>query len=470
MPLRNAFSKAVVRDFSLDELEQAARLMRGYDLVALCAAGSGHSGGTLSMMEIVAALYLKVANHDPNNPEWKQRDRIIWSGGHKAPALYLGLAFAGYFPIEDMVTLRKLYSPFQGHPHRLKLPGVEVSSGSLGQGLSIAVGMALAGKLDDEQHTVFCIMGDGEQQEGNIWEAAMEASHYKLDNLVGIIDRNRLQIDGWVKDVMNVEPLDERYRSFGWEVIEIDGHDIPQVVEALQKAKNVPVLGKPTLIIANTVKGKGVSFMENVAGWHGKAPNYDELVKALDELGLKDVIAYDALLKKAKDYQAEVEVTLAAKMPRFSRDYWWNAAGSMKVMMEPTRKGFGLSLKNNGDDERVVCLGRVNHHQRFLFRQARAQRSLDQHGHRRTVGNRGCCWPGARRQAARLRDVWNLRRRAQPRSDSRVRLLWQLQRADRRRARRSLCRPRRRDPSGARRFVRHVRTAQYVRGRPLRCD
>jgi transketolase len=366
MPLRNAFSKAVVRDFSLDELEQAARLMRGYDLVALCAAGSGHSGGTLSMMEIVAALYLKVANHDPNNPEWKQRDRIIWSGGHKAPALYLGLAFAGYFPIEDMVTLRKLYSPFQGHPHRLKLPGVEVSSGSLGQGLSIAVGMALAGKLDDEQHTVFCIMGDGEQQEGNIWEAAMEASHYKLDNLVGIIDRNRLQIDGWVKDVMNVEPLDERYRSFGWEVIEIDGHDIPQVVEALQKAKNVPVLGKPTLIIANTVKGKGVSFMENVAGWHGKAPNYDELVKALDELGLKDVIAYDALLKKAKDYQAEVEVTLAAKMPRFSRDYWWNAAGSMKVMMEPTRKGFGLSLKNNGDDERVVCLGKPERNDRWI--------------------------------------------------------------------------------------------------------
>jgi transketolase len=175
MPLRNAFSKAVVRDFSLEELEQAARLMRGYDLVALCAAGSGHCGGTLSIMEIVAALYLKVANHDPNNPEWKQRDRIIWSAGHKAPALYLGLAFAGYFPIEDIVTLRKLYSPFQGHPHRLKLPGVEVSSGSLGQGLSISVGMALAGKLDHEEHTVFCIMGDGEQQEGNIWEAAMEA-------------------------------------------------------------------------------------------------------------------------------------------------------------------------------------------------------------------------------------------------------------------------------------------------------
>jgi transketolase len=357
MPLVNAFSKAVVRDFSLQELEQAARLMRGYDLVALCAAGSGHSGGTLSMMEIVAALYLKVAKHDPNHPEWKHRDRIIWSGGHKAPALYLGLAFAGYFPIEDTVTLRKLYSPFQGHPHRLKLPGVEVSSGSLGQGLSIAVGMALAGKLDHEEHTVFCIMGDGEQQEGNIWEAATEASHYKLDNMVGIIDRNRLQIDGWVKDVMNVEPLDERYRSFGWEVIEIDGHDIPQVVAALQKAKSVPVLGKPTMIIANTVKGKGVSFMENVAGWHGKAPSYDELVKALDELGLKETIAYDALLEIAKEYQSEVEVTLAKKMPRYSRNYWWNTGGSMKVKMEPTRKGFGRSLQKNGDDERVVCLG-----------------------------------------------------------------------------------------------------------------
>ena len=357
MPIVDSSSNAVVREFSLEELEQAARLMRGYDLVALCAAGSGHSGGTLSMMEIVAALYLKVASHDPDNPDWSGRDRIIWSGGHKAPALYLGLGFAGYFPIEDIVTLRKLYSPFQGHPHRLKLPGVEVSSGSLGQGLSIAVGMGIAGKLDNDGHTVFCIMGDGEQQEGNIWEAVMEASHYKLDNLVGIIDRNRLQIDGWVKDVMNVEPLEERYRSFGWEVIEIDGHDIPQVVDALQKAKAIPAAGKPTVIIANTVKGKGVSFMENVAGWHGKAPSYDEMVKALDELGLKNVIAYDALLKKANEYQKEVDVTLAGKTPSFSRDYWWNSTSQMKVKMEPTRKGFGQSLQNNGDDERVVCLG-----------------------------------------------------------------------------------------------------------------
>jgi len=357
MPIVNSTSKEVVREFSIEELEQAARLMRGYDLVALCAAGSGHSGGTLSMMEIVAALYLKIANHDPNNPDWSQRDRIIWSAGHKAPALYLGLGFAGYFPIEDIVTLRKLYSPFQGHPHRLKLPGVEVSSGSLGQGLSIAVGMAIAGKLDNDDDTVFCIMGDGEQQEGNIWEAAMEASHFKLDNLVGIIDRNRLQIDGWVKDVMNIEPLEERYRSFGWEVLVINGHDIPQVVDALQIAKGIPVTGKPTVIIANTVKGKGVSFMENVAGWHGKAPSYGEMLKALDELGLKDVIAYDALLKKAKEYQKEVEATLAAKTPSFSRDYWWNSTSSMKVKMEPTRKGFGQSLQNNGGDERVVCLG-----------------------------------------------------------------------------------------------------------------
>ena len=357
MPIFNAFSKTVARDFNIEELEHAARLMRGYDLVALCAAGSGHSGGTLSMMDIVSALYLKVANHDPNMPEWNERDRIIWSGGHKAPALYLGLAFAGYFPIEDVVTLRKLYSPFQGHPHRLKLPGVEVSSGSLGQGLSIAVGIALANKLDHHKNTVFCIMGDGEQQEGSIWEAVMEGSHYKLDNLVGIIDRNRLQIDGWVKDVMNVEPLEERYRSFGWEVIVCDGHNMPQVVDALQIAKKVPVAGKPTIVICNTVKGKGVSFMENIAGWHGRAPTYDEMVKALDELGLKNAIAYDALLKKAAEYQKTVEATLDEKMPKFSTDYWWNSGSTMKVAMEPTRKGFGKSLANNGDDERVVCLG-----------------------------------------------------------------------------------------------------------------
>lgn len=319
MPLVNAFSKAVVRDFSWDELQQAARLMRGYDLVALCAAGSGQAGGTLSMMEIVAALYLKVATHDPNNPEWPHRDHIVWSAAHKAPALYLGLAFAGYFAIEDVVTLREPYSPFPIDSHSPKLPGAEISRGSLAEGLCIATGLAMSGKGDHDEHTVFCVM-DGESREGNIREPAMEASRRQLDNLIGIIDRNRLSIDGWVKDVMNVAPLEERYRSFGWEVMEIDGHDIQQVVSALQKAKSVPVLGRPTVILANTVKGKGVSFMENVAGWHGKAPNYDQMVAALDELGLRETIAYDALLESAREYESEVASEMAAHSPSVSRD------------------------------------------------------------------------------------------------------------------------------------------------------
>lgn len=204
MAIIDSSTGRVTKHYSVEQLSEAARLMRGYDLAALCAAGSGHAGGTLSIMDITAALYLKVANHDPRNPNWEGRDRIIWSAGHKAPSLYLGLAFAGFFPVEELATLRKLGSPFQGHPHWLKLSGVEVSSGSLGQGLSVAVGMALSAKLDGRQHTVFCLMGDGEQQEGNVWEAAMEAAHYQLANLVAIIDRNRLQIDGRVADVMEV--------------------------------------------------------------------------------------------------------------------------------------------------------------------------------------------------------------------------------------------------------------------------
>src|SRR5271157_3458014 len=195
MALRDSTTGNLIRSYSIKELKDAANLMRGYDLVALCAAGSGHAGGTLSVMDITAALYLHVADHDPNNPSWADRDRIIWSTGHKAPSLYLGLGFAGFFPLEEVVLLRKLYSPYQGHPHWLKLPGVEVSTGSLGQGLSIGVGIALAARLDKKNHRVFCIMGDGEQQEGQIWEAAMEAGHFKLDNLIGIVDRNRLQID-----------------------------------------------------------------------------------------------------------------------------------------------------------------------------------------------------------------------------------------------------------------------------------
>lgn len=357
MAIIDSVTNQVVRRYSVEELKEQANLMRGYNLVALCAAGSGHAGGTLSIMDITAALYLQIANHDPRNPNWVERDRIFWSAGHKAPALYVGLAFAGFCNRDDVVTLRKLYSPFQGHPHWLKLPGVEASSGSLGQGLSLAVGSALAARLDGRRNKVFCIMGDGEQQEGNIWEAVMEAAHYKLDNLVAIIDVNRLQIDGAVADVMNVEPLAARYRAFGWLVIEIDGHDMQQIVRALEKATYNAGTEQPIVILANTVKGKGVSFMENVAGWHGKAPNFDELVKSLKELGVEDKIPYNQLLENARRYQVEVEQKLAAKMPRFSKNYWWNSGTTMIAAMKPTRMGFGESLSENGKDERVVCLG-----------------------------------------------------------------------------------------------------------------
>jgi transketolase len=355
MALKNSVNGEIGRTYSIEDLKDAARLMRGYDLVALNAAGSGHAGGTLSIMDIAAALYLRVADHDPENPNWPDRDRIVWSTGHKAPSLYLGLAFAGFCPIEDVVLLRKLGSPYQGHPHWLKLPGVEVSTGSLGQGLSIAVGLALAGKLNGKNHKIFCIMGDGEQQEGQIWEAAMEAAHHHLDNLVGIVDCNRLQIDGPVEEVMRVEPLEEKYWSFGWDVRRIDGHNMEQVVEALESAKSHQ--GTPIVLLADTVKGKGVSFMENIAGWHGKSPNREELVKGFNELGVAERIPVRALLDKAQAYQDKIDRKLHQKMPQFNHDYWWNRALNMKVKMEPTRKGFGQALAENGDDERVVCLG-----------------------------------------------------------------------------------------------------------------
>src|SRR5579871_3843086 len=328
MALMNSRTGELRKDFFIEELKEQANLMRGYDLVALCAAASGHAGGTLSIMDNTAALYLKVANLDPENPEWDGRDRIIWSAGHKAPALYLGLAFAGFYPPEDVVTLRKLGSPFQGHPHWLKLPGIEVSSGSLGQGLSIAEGAALAAK---------------------------EASHVKLDNLVGIVDYNRLQIDGFVAEVMNVDPLEEKYRAFGWEVVRISGHNMEEILKALELGKKG--VDKPLLIIAETVKGRGVSFMENVASWHGKSPNHEEMIKGLAELGLLDRIPHQQLLQKAKEFQVEVDRKLDAKLPHFLQNYWWNSAHSMQVKMEPTRKGFGQSLSTNGDDERVVCIG-----------------------------------------------------------------------------------------------------------------
>ena len=355
MALIDSKNNEVRKTYSVAELEEAARWMRGLNLVSLCAAGSGHAGGTMSMMDITAALYLHVANLDPAEPDWDGRDRIIWSTGHKAPNLYIGLGMAGYFDVEDTVRLRKLWAPYQGHPHWPKLRGVEASTGSLGQGLSIAVGIALAAKLDKKDYRVFCITGDGEQQEGQIWEAAMEASHFKLDNVIAIIDRNRLQIDGWVEDVMNIEPIADKYRAFGWEVIEIDGHDMAAIVDSFERA--FAVEGKPTAIIADTIKGKGVDFMEDVAGWHGKAPSADELAKSLEQLGLQETMPVGQMMERAEEYQKWVDEELAAKMPKFSRDYWWNAGERMIAEMDPTRMGFGRALAEAGDDERVVCLG-----------------------------------------------------------------------------------------------------------------
>ena len=355
MSLRDAKTGKIAKEYSIDELREAARLMRGYNLVALCAAGSGHPGGTLSVMDIAAALYLRAAEHDPKTPDWADRDRILWSAGHKAPALYVSLGMAGFCPLEDIVTLRKLNSPFQGHPHWLKLPGVEISSGSLGQGLSVAVGMALAARIDQKNHKVFCLMGDGEQQEGQVWEAVMEASHYKLDNIINIVDCNRLQIDGWVKDVMQVQPLAAKYEAFGWEVLHIDGHDMAQIVDAFKKARTTA--GKPVVILADTVKGKGVSYMENQPGWHGKAPNREELTTALADLGLTGRLPVDELLAKAKIWQEENAQALEERMPRYSRSFWWNSGSVMQVKMEPTRRGFGRALAECGGDERIVCLG-----------------------------------------------------------------------------------------------------------------
>jgi transketolase len=340
----------------VEELRSAAAEMRGFDIIDIFAAGSGHPGGTLSIMDIAAALYLRVLNHDPKEPAWPQRDRVFWSTGHKAPALYVALGKAGYFPLEDTVLLRQLGSGFEGHPNWLELPGVEISSGSLGQGLGVAVGNALAGKLLGRPYRVYCIMGDGEQQEGSIWEAAMAAGHYKLDNLCGIIDKNDLQIDGWVRDVMNVDPLAEKYRAFNWNVLEIDGHDMDKILEAFEGARANNSL--PTLLIAHTVKGKGVSFMENEAGWHGVAPNRAQFEKAIVELATPSLprARVEALLARAAEYGAQVARKTKDALPTFRRNYWWNANSTMKADMDPTRMGFGRGLEKAGADERVVTL------------------------------------------------------------------------------------------------------------------
>jgi transketolase len=344
-------------EYTIEQLAERARHMRGLDLISLCSAGSGHSGGTLGIMDVCAALYLKIARHDPANPEREDRDRVIWSAGHKAPALYVSLAVSGYFPERELMKLRMLEASFQGHPHRKDLGGVEISSGSLGQGFSVAVGIALAAKLDQKDYRVFVISSDGEQQEGSVWEAAMSAAHHRLDNLVLIIDRNRLQIDGKIEDVMKIDPLSDKYRSFGWNVLEADGHDIADLVAKLESARNKPVEGQPTVVICHTNKGRGVSFMENVVGWHGKPPNREELDKALEELGVAADFDVDELLEYGKNYQSEIESRLVNRLPRFSRDYWWNEGEAMQVKMDPTRKGFGRALDKYGDDDRIVCIG-----------------------------------------------------------------------------------------------------------------
>ena len=343
--------------YTIDQLVERANYMRGLNEIALCSAASGHSGGTLGIMDIVAALYLQVARHRPQEPDWDGRDRIIWSAGHKAPALYTALAVSGYYPEQELMKLRMLDAPFQGHPHRLDLPGVEISSGSLGQGFSVAVGAALAAKLNRQDHRIFVISSDGEQQEGSMWEAAMAAAHYGLDNLILIIDKNRLQIDGPVAEVMNIDPLVEKYRAFGWLVREVDGHDMTDVVEALTDARDNNASGRPAALICHTNKGRGVSFMENVVGWHGKPPNREELDRVLKELGLSDTFDVEALLDYGREHQKAVEARLDSALPKFSRDYWWNNGDTMRVEMDPTRKGLGRALEKYGDDERVICIG-----------------------------------------------------------------------------------------------------------------
>lgn len=259
-----------------------ARTMRQEIIKMLTASASGHPGGSLSATDFLAVLYGEFMNVDPAEPRKADRDRFVLTKGHAAPALYAILALKGFFPMEELANLRKLGSPLQGHPDMHKVPGVDASTGSLGQGLSLACGMALAAKMDGQDYRVYALMGDGEQQEGQVWEAAMFAAHYKLDNLVILLDHNHLQIDGNIADVLNPDPLDEKYRAFGWNVIQIDGHDHEQIRTALAQAKEVK--GQPTVIIGETVKGKGVSFMENQAGWHGKAPNAEQSAQALAEL------------------------------------------------------------------------------------------------------------------------------------------------------------------------------------------
>ncbi|MCU0651591.1 MAG: transketolase [Candidatus Omnitrophica bacterium] len=265
----------------IKELQNKAKEIRRSIVRMVACAGSGHPGGSLSATDLITALFFAVLRHDPKNPHWPLRDRFHMSKGHCCPLWYSVLAECGYFPKEKLITLRQFGSMLQGHPDR-RTPGIEAASGSLGQGLSIALGMSLAGKLDKLDYRTYVLMGDGEIQEGNIWEAAMACAHFKSDNLCAILDYNGFQIDGKTCAVMNLEPLAQKWLAFGWHVIEINGHDMQQILAAYEEAKTIK--GKPTIIIAKTVKGKGVSFMENVCDFHGRAPTKEEAEKAAKEL------------------------------------------------------------------------------------------------------------------------------------------------------------------------------------------
>ena len=266
---------------NIDELKKTAKKIRKEILIMTAKAGSGHPGGSLSATDIVVALYFYKMNHNPKKPNWQDRDRFILSKGHACPLLYACLAELGYFPKSYLGKLRKINSKLQGHPEYGSAPGIEASTGSLGQGMSIANGIALAGKIDKKDYKIYCLIGDGESQEGQIWEAAMTAAHYELNNIIGILDLNKLQIDGEVEDVKSIYPIIEKWKAFGWHTVEIDGHDFEQITGALDKADKI---SKPVMIIANTVKSKGVPFMEGKAEWHGKTLSKVQLKQALKDL------------------------------------------------------------------------------------------------------------------------------------------------------------------------------------------
>lgn len=268
---------------NLEDLKSIAVEIRKDIVSMLTESQSGHPGGSLSAVEVLTTLYFKEMNINPQNPKDLDRDRFVLSKGHAAPVLYSTLARRGFFEVKELKTLRKFGSMLQGHPNMNDVPGVDMSTGSLGQGISAAVGMAIAGKIDKKNYRVYALLGDGELEEGQVWEASMAAAHYKLDNLTAFVDHNGLQIDGKIVDVMSPEPVSDKFRAFGWNVIDVDGHSFDELIKAIEEAKTVK--GKPTMIVCKTVKGKGVSFMENQAAWHGSAPNAEQCAQALKELG-----------------------------------------------------------------------------------------------------------------------------------------------------------------------------------------